>query len=334
MFELNEPRYDGRSNGTSRVLERSDGSSTVYNYQLLDRALWRAKLTTPALTVATRRAGSIIASIVENQFATGVSMEGGESPYWCFLTQLRGRAALISRGEETLATEHRGLVLRPAPGTRLRVSDDAARWNLFLDAAELVRALEHALDRSLSAPLQFRPDLEWNNGLASSLKGQLEFVGREFQRADGITSSPVALASATDLLLGLVLRGARHNYTDQLGRETGGAVPFYVRRAEEFMHAHCDQPLRMAQIATAAGCSIRSLELVFRTFRGTTPLAALHAIRLEQARRTIVQAGPDARVGAIARRYGFTNPGRFSAAFLRRFEELPSATVRRVGIGD
>jgi AraC-like DNA-binding protein len=36
--------------------------------------------------------------------------------------------------------------------------------------------------------------------------------------------------------------------------------------------------------AAAAGCSIRTLNAVFRQFRETTPLAALHTIRLEAVR--------------------------------------------------
>jgi transcriptional regulator GlxA family with amidase domain len=193
-----------------------------------------------------------------------------------------------------------------------------------------VDALEHALDQHLFRPLEFKPDLDWGNGLAFTLKGQLDFLAREFQRLDGVASNPVALASMTDLLIALVLGGAPHNYTERMGRGPAAAVPAYLRRAEDFMSSHCAEPLRMAQVAIAAGCSVRSLGVVFRDFRGKTPLQALHAIRLEQARRELTRAG--ASVATVARRYGFTNAGRFKAAFCRRFGEAPSEAFRRASI--
>ena len=54
---------------------------------------------------------------------------------------------------------------------------------------------------------------------------------------------------------------------------------------------------------------------VFRQFRDTTPLAALHAIRLEQAHDELGHSVTGASIGEISRRYGFTNPGRFAAVF-------------------
>ena len=98
-----------------------------------------------------------------------------------------------------------------------------------------------------------------------------------------MTDNPVALASMTDLVVSLVLRAIPHNYGERLDRGPFGAVPAYVRRAEEFMRAKSAVPLRMEHVAAAAGCSIRTLNAVFHRFRETTPLAALHANRLEQA---------------------------------------------------
>ena len=95
------------------------------------------------------------------------------------------------------------------------------------------------------------------------------------------------------------------------------------------MRAHCAEPIRMAQVAEAAGCSVRTLSVSFRNFRGRTPLGALQSIRLERAREEITGAGTGASVATIARRFGFTNAGRFTVAFRRRFAETPSEAMRR-----
>jgi transcriptional regulator GlxA family with amidase domain len=195
--------------------------------------------------------------------------------------------------------------------------------------AEVEEALRHALDRDLRRPLEFSPVLDWTSGLAASFKRQIDTVMAEFWSPDGVADNPVALAATTDLLVTLLLRATTHSYTDQLDTGASCAVPAYVKRAEEFMRAHGAEPIRMAEIAVAAGCSVRSLNGVFQRFRGTTPLAALHAIRLDRVRDVLLAGAGGASASAVARHHGFTNMARFAAAYRRRFNEAPSETARR-----
>jgi transcriptional regulator GlxA family with amidase domain len=127
----------------------------------------------------------------------------------------------------------------------------------------------------------------------------------------------------------LVLRGVPHNYMDRLDNRRPSAVPAYVRRAEDFMRANADAPIRMDDVADAAGCSVRTLGAVFRQFRDTTPLTALHAIRLDHVHVELSGGLASGSTAEVGRRYGFTNPGRFITAYRRRFGEAPSETARR-----
>jgi AraC-like DNA-binding protein len=241
----------------------------------------------------------------------------------------RGQATLIQHGRETLAAGTNGLVFRATPGTRILASDLNARENLWIEASSLERALEGMLGNRLRERLAFAPGIDWTSGLAASLKGQIDFLMDEMKREGGIADNRVALASLTDLVMSLVLRGIPHNYLERLGSGRFGAVPAYVRRAEDFMRANAAVPIRMEQVAAAAGCSARTLDAVFRRFRDTTPHAALHAIRLEQVRDELSHGGKSAPVAEIARRFGFTNAGRFAAAYRSRFGESPAETARR-----
>jgi transcriptional regulator GlxA family with amidase domain len=236
---------------------------------------------------------------------------------------------LLQNREEATGLAGHGLAYRTGPGTRFAIGDDCLRTNVFLKVAEVTEVLEHLVDARLRAPLAFRPMIDWGTGLAAGLGRQLDLVMQEFGRPDGMADNPVALASMTDMLARLVLVAVPHNHTDRLEAGRGGAIPAYVRRAEDFMRAHCAEPLRMAQVAAAAGCSLRTLEGVFRQFRGTTPLGALHGIRLEQVHRTLMDGATDEPVVAIARRHGFTNRSRFVAAYRRRFGTSPFDVLRR-----
>ena len=300
LFTVVEAGASGTPDGAarlplSRVLERVADASRVWKYQLQDRALWRQRFDGPILSVATRRSRSILASYVGNRFATDITLDGEIGELFCFITAIQGKTTLVRNGDAATATATSGLVWRPGPGIRVQTSDNNARSNVFFRVAEVVEALERTLDAPLRRPLEFKANLDWSRGLAASLKWQLDFVMHEFQQADGVTSNPVAMASMTDHLLSLVLRGAPHNYSDRMDRG-GGAVPAYIRRAEDFMRAHCAEPIRIAQVAEAAGCSVGTLGVSFKNFRGQTPLSALHAIRLERAHEEITRSGTG-RVG-------------------------------------
>lgn len=92
------------------------------------------------------------------------------------------------------------------------------------------------------------------------------------------------------------------------------------------MAANAQQPIRIADVARAAGCSARALQQNFRSFRGTSPKAALVATRLDRARDAVARG--EEPILAIARQFGFSNSSRFKAAYQRRFGETPAMTRR------
>ena len=83
------------------------------------------------------------------------------------------------------------------------------------------------------------------------------------------------------------------------------------------MEAHVDQPLGVDAIAKRAGVTPRTLESIFRKSIGETPGAYYLRLRLNAARRLVV----DTRVAMadIAARTGFSSAAAFSRAFSRSF---------------
>lgn len=328
-FETASSTDPAEFSSSSSISTRLPGGSQNYEYQLRDRALWRMRFDKPIFTLAERQGGEIEVCFAENSFSTEVTLTGDESSVFIVVMPSKGTLTLLQDGSATTAGEASGLVLRPSPRARVLFSDAGARANLCFKVREVEAALRHALDQDLRRPLEFTPGLDWNSGLAASFKRQLDATLAEFQRPDGVADNPVALAATTDLLVTLLLRAAPHSYSDQLDIGATCAVPAYVRRSEEFMRANGTNPICIAEVAVAAGCSVRNLNGVFRRFRRTTPLAALRAIRLDAVREALLAGGTGASAAAVARRHGFTNLGRFATAYRRRFGEAPSETARR-----
>lgn len=98
-----------------------------------------------------------------------------------------------------------------------------------------------------------------------------------------------------------------------------------LERAETFLLEHATEPITVADIADAAGLSIRGVQGAFARHHGTTPLAYLRRIRLLLVREQL-QAGTSESVNDIARRTGFAHLGRFAGAYRAEFGELPRQT--------
>lgn len=106
-------------------------------------------------------------------------------------------------------------------------------------------------------------------------------------------------------------------------------APRHVRAAEEFMRANAGEPLTLAEIADAAGVSVRTLTAGFRNFRDQSPMQQLRDIRMAAARNDLLQGPGNGSVADIALRWGFGNLGRFAGDYRRRYGETPSETLRR-----
>jgi len=104
-----------------------------------------------------------------------------------------------------------------------------------------------------------------------------------------------------------------------------------LRRAIAFMRLHLREPVSIPEAATAAGLSVRGLQLVFRRQLGTSPLLHLRRLRLDAARHELLQRAVDGTtVAAVAEEFGFSNPARFSTHDRDAFSESPAAAIRRV----
>jgi AraC-like DNA-binding protein len=96
-------------------------------------------------------------------------------------------------------------------------------------------------------------------------------------------------------------------------------------RAESFLLENATEQITVADVAAAAGLSVRGLQDTFQRHHGIAPLTYLRGIRLLLAREHL-QTSPTASVAEVARAAGFAHLGRFAAAYRAEFGELPRQT--------
>jgi AraC-like DNA-binding protein len=99
-------------------------------------------------------------------------------------------------------------------------------------------------------------------------------------------------------------------------------------RFEEALTAHMCRPPSMSELCAATGVPARTLRMCCTEFLGLGPTQYIRLQRLNLARAALRRADPATDIAVIARRHGFSELGRFTAAYRAAFGESPSATLR------
>lgn len=192
------------------------------------------------------------------------------------------------------------------------------------------------LDAVLLQELGFRPgELHFSprpvrlEGAAASFAHMVRMVCDEMDMGLPGYSHPRTCGSIEDTLKRLLLVAVPHNHSDLFNGPVSGTAPFYVRRVEEFVRAHAEEPINLAEMVEVSGVSARSLHAGFRRFRDATPMGYLKNYRLTLARNMLkdgVETG--ATVTNVALACGFTHLSKFARDYFERYGEKPSETLR------
>ena len=94
--------------------------------------------------------------------------------------------------------------------------------------------------------------------------------------ADRVASGLVVASAGIDAAQQVGVRSTRRG-SKQRRRFLCGAL-------EQFIEEHARDAIALAELTGVAGVSARALQMGFRRFRDTTPMAYLRSIRLELAR--------------------------------------------------
>ena len=269
---------------------------------------------------------------VADRFATVLSIAEAGLPDYCITSVSRG--SLEFRGSARAANPVHlsgttGAIYRGLPGTRLHATGDHERLAVWIPASCLDQRLAALLGEPGKGDLEFAPSLDWQANPGQAIGRLLWLLTEELASPHSFALSGIARQSFTDLLLYSLLQTVPHTYTDRIARAVSAPVPRAVRRAEDFMRSRAGQPVALHEVAEAAGCSVRALQLGFRRFRDTTPAAAMRQARLEAARQALARGKIEGTVSDIAHRYGFTNPGRFTSLYKAAFGTTPAEALRR-----
>jgi AraC-like DNA-binding protein len=250
-----------------------------------------------------------------------------------FLLQmpLRGSALIRTGGREVASAPGRvASVLSPTLPTKMIWQDNCAKLILLVDRQQLQNRATALAERPLG-PVEFEPYIDLDTPFGRALRFQTEYLVELAERAGPASDlSPATMATLRESILGLLLIGQPHNFSDAINRLAPHCekLPAAFRRARESLVAHAAEPLDLEKLARISGVGVRSLQLGFRRHFGVSISHALQDIRLEQLNARLRNALPGERVTGLAFDLGFRHLSRMAHIYRARFGETPSETLK------
>src|SRR5271166_4195690 len=97
--------------------------------------------------------------------------------------------------------------------------------------------------------------------------------------------------------------------------------------AYRYLSENLRKPITIAHLCEVTGANERTLQRGFIETYGSTLKAQLTALRLERARRELLQRSAGTTVTKTATNWGFFHLGRFATKYQQMFGETPSQTL-------
>jgi AraC family transcriptional regulator of arabinose operon len=184
------------------------------------------------------------------------------------------------------------------------------------------RRIEKVVSHSPKAPeaaWRWRRDVDWP-GLEGVQAGEARasdplrllatYLVERFER---LSDSDVSLRMLGGWLV--------EEVAEALSEHASGAGNEVVRRAQEFVEAHLDESITLADLARWSDCSVSTMRRQFQQALGVPPYEWILTTRMRRAQQLL--ATTTLRVKEIAGRVGFEDAFQFSRIFRQRIGRSP-----------
>ena len=264
------------------------------------------------------------------QYGPGVQIDPGYlGDFFLLQIPLRGGAEIRCGAQRVDAAPRLASLPSPTEPLSMRWADDSPHLIVRLARPALRARLEALLQAPLRHHLVFDLGVPLDSPALAPMVHFIDYLRLTLDAGDALLGAGRLAEHAEEYLMSSLLMSTGHNHSRALaGSAQRSLLPRTVRKAQEYMAAHADRPLSLADVCREVGCSARALQLAFRQHAGQGPMEFLRERRLDRVRAEL-QASSRVGVREVAGKYGFLHLGHFAAQYRARFGERPSETAAR-----
>lgn len=239
---------------------------------------------------------------------------------------IAGGGSATSRGQALDLDANQTVIVSDGAPLNVRYGLGFETLTVQLSSAAMQRKLASVVGDMPQANIVFEPLLDFRrpeNGLWRRLVwflvGEIETHGSVLPRG--------ALGEIEQALLLAFFKANPNNLSHLLTTPVQGSAPWQVRRVEDYIEAHWDQPITVEALALVTHSSARSVWHAFRQNRGYSPMAFVKQVRMRHARKMLTHPLPGTSVTDVAYACGFSNLGHFAKDYCAQFGERPLQTL-------
>lgn len=217
-----------------------------------------------------------------------------------------------------------GFLLSPNDVTVMRPDPWAGALIIASDAEQLNNQRRKVLGESGTSTITFAEDsnvgTQWLTHTCRSLWDLASTIPRE-------TPTQVMdkfLGVMEDSLLNALIMATEDS------QNLGAVESVRARNIQEWINAHYQEPLTVADLAAAVGLSVRQLQASVHQHFSVGPMELLRDIRLSKLHGLLRSSDADqSSVATLAYSVGFTHLSRTSQLYRAKYGESPSHTLKR-----
>ncbi len=266
-------------------------------------------------------------SLYYGRYTAPVHIASSHAEFFAQGVTVAGNGAYVTGGiEQTLSTKDLPAPVTYSSSLDLKLAAGHAQLALYIRPDALMQKLAALIDAPLTEKIVIGGT---DGGISPEAAFLKRLIGALADQADASEHllSPLVASEFEQTMMVAFLTGYQHNYSAHFQRAPQAVAPWQVRRVEQYIEAHWDQPITIEILAATVHASARSIFDSFKKSRGYSPMVFLRKVRLANARAMLSQPGPQTSVTSVAFACGFGNLGHFAKAYAEAFHQLPSETL-------
>jgi AraC-like DNA-binding protein len=263
------------------------------------------------------------------QYGFDVEIDSGViADYLLVKSTISGRGR-VTCGDEIATTAPTSIVMTSMThATLVLMSAECRHLTARICRKAVEQRIAEKLGRRLTAPLQFGMEVASDSDFGRAWHQLLAHLCQLSATAPKALAAPDVRKQYSRTLIELLVHAAPHNYSAALERGANQPIPWYVRRARDYMHDHLADLRSIAEIAGTVGITPRTLQNGFRQVFNMTPAQYMRDVRIQALHSALLNADPTQSVTVLMQNVGIVNFGRYAQYYRRKIGVAPSVTLR------
>lgn len=221
------------------------------------------------------------------------------------------------------------LIVNPGEEATLAMSAYCPLSVIRIEASAMRSVLASMRQVRWSGPLVLENQVDLTSGAALRYSAALGLIHSESLAEGSLLSQGVGAEQIAQFFISSLLWMQSEEMRQHfVSPAQAASVP--LRKATNYIREHISEEITLADVAAAAGVSIRHVQNLFKEHYGQRPREYIRALRLDGAHRDLLTSDvTQASVAHIASEWGWNSPSYFSAQYFQRFGRYPHETLAR-----